>query len=66
LLINSDNVLELQSPITICGDLHGQFWDLLEIFHIGDSPPYTNYLFMGDCKYLAIPLLYDLDLISSC
>lgn len=48
LLCQEPNVLEVNSPITVCGDLHGQFFDLLELFQIGGETPYTNYLFMGD------------------
>jgi len=34
--------------VTICGDVHGQFHDLIELFKIGGRCPETNYLFMGD------------------
>ncbi|KAG0671765.1 putative serine/threonine protein phosphatase [Maudiozyma exigua] len=48
LLIRESNVIHIQTPVTVVGDMHGQFHDLLEMFSIGGRVPDTNYLFLGD------------------
>ncbi|EAY04201.1 Ser/Thr protein phosphatase, putative [Trichomonas vaginalis G3] len=42
------NLIEISSPITICGDVHGQLYDVFELFKAGGDPATTKYLFMGD------------------
>jgi len=47
-LKDESNVAQVRAPVTICGDIHGQFWDLKELFKIGGDIPVNNFLFMGD------------------
>ncbi|CAD8141145.1 unnamed protein product (macronuclear) [Paramecium tetraurelia] len=48
ILQDESNVQPVRAPVTICGDVHGQYHDLMELFKIGGNVPDTNYLFLGD------------------
>jgi len=48
ILSEESNVQMVQCPVTVCGDVHGQFHDVMELFKTGGHLPDTNYLFMGD------------------
>lgn len=48
LFLAQPNLLELEAPIKVVGDVHGQYFDLLRLFEYGGYPPDANYLFLGD------------------
>ncbi len=53
LLMRESNVVHVRAPVTVVGDIHGQFYDLIEIFKIGGWCPETNYLFLGTLLFFS-------------
>jgi len=48
ILSEESNVQPVKAPIQICGDIHGQFFDVLELFRVGGLIPEKSYIFIGD------------------
>jgi len=48
IFISQPVLLDLEAPLKIVGDIHGQYYDLLRLFEYGGFPPEANYLFLGD------------------
>ncbi|KAI5706928.1 serine/threonine-protein phosphatase alpha-2 isoform-like [Diaphorina citri] len=48
IFLSEPMLLELGTPLKICGDIHGQYLDLLMLFDYGKYPPKSRYLFLGD------------------
>ena len=63
ILIEESNVQPVNSPVTVCGDIHGQFHDLMKLFATGGHVPETNYIFMVSpsivsCGWSRWPLMF--------
>ena len=48
IFMEENNVQLVCAPVIVCGDIHGQYYDLQELFKTGGSIPENHYVFMGD------------------
>jgi serine/threonine-protein phosphatase 6 catalytic subunit len=66
ILMEESNIQPVSSPVTICGDIHGQFWDLLQLLREGGDLPETSYIFMGSACYLGSRIAGEIKSLSIC
>jgi diadenosine tetraphosphatase ApaH/serine/threonine PP2A family protein phosphatase len=48
IFLSEPAVLTVHPPVTVCGDSHGQLFDVLHLFEVANDPPLCRYLFLGD------------------
>ena len=48
IMIEEPNCTLITAPVTVCGDIHGQYYDMLELFNSSGDISTTKYLFLGD------------------
>lgn len=48
ILIKEPNIQNRRAPVVVCGDIHGQFFDLVSLFRIDGTPARRQYIFLGD------------------
>lgn len=48
MLKKEPNLLKLKDPVTVVGDIHGQYYDFVKMLDVGGDPENTKYLFLGD------------------
>lgn len=48
MLSGEPNLVRVKDPITVVGDIHGQYYDFLKLLEVGGKPDSTQYLFLGD------------------
>lgn len=48
MLKKEPNLLKLKDPVTVVGDIHGQYYDFIKLLDVGGDPENTKYLFLGD------------------
>lgn len=48
IFLSQPMLLEIRPPVRVCGDIHGQYYDLLRVYDMCGYPPASNYLFLGD------------------
>lgn len=46
--MNEGNVVYIADPVSVVGDIHGQFYDLVKALEVGGDVLGTKYLFLGD------------------
>lgn len=47
-IMSQPMLVQVEAPVRVCGDLHGQIHDLIQILRVGGMPPHSRYLFLGD------------------